>query len=139
MRRIRAAALAAVFASAAAFGPAAAPPAKAQVMPTQGIDIPWFRSSTERAQREACRRNLPECRADVRAQMAFEESITVIVPWAALGAAILAVLFWLRKKEKARERKKKLARMRHTPGAFKTLDKPARKESDDGEADRLVF
>jgi len=100
-----------------------AAPASAQVMPTRGIDIPWFRSASERAQRETCRRNLPECRAAVRAQMAFEQSITIALPWVALAFAILGVLFWLRKKEKERERKKKLARMHHVPGTFKNLDK----------------
>lgn len=116
-------------------------PARAQVMPSQGIDLPWFTSKSERAQRDACRRNLPECRSTVRAQMALEESITVIVPWAGLAIAILGVLFWLRAQEKKRERKKKLARMHHTPGAFKKLDKDKqdKRESDDEEADRHAF
>lgn len=117
-------------------------PARAQVMPSQGIDIPWFTSKSEKAQRDACRRNLPECRASVRTQMAFEESITVVVPWAGLGIAILGVLFWLRAQEKKRERQKKLARMHHTPGAFKKLDKDKqerRGDGDDEEADRPAY
>ncbi|MGE4062982.1 MAG: hypothetical protein AB7E79_06400 [Rhodospirillaceae bacterium] len=114
-------------------------PAPAQVMPTQGIDLPWFQSSQERAQRDACRRNLPECRAAVRAQMEFEEAVTVILPWAALGIAILIGLFWLRAQEKKRERRKKLARMHHTPGAFKKLEaeKQAKAEDDDEEFNRM--
>lgn len=121
-------------------GVATLAPARAQVMPSQGIDIPWFRSASERAQREACRRNLPECRSSVRAQMAIEESITVILPWAALGVAIVGVLFWLRAQEKKRERKKKLARMHHNPGAFKKLDKQKEaKVDDDEEADRPAY
>jgi hypothetical protein len=116
-------------------------PARAQVMPSQGIDIPWFRSTSERAQREACRRNLPECRATVRAQMAVEQSITVILPWAGLGVAILGVLFWLRIQEKKRERQKQLARMHHAAGAYKKADKPQKTGSrdDDEEAERLRF
>jgi hypothetical protein len=116
-------------------------PARAQVMPSQGIDLPWFTSKAEQAQRDACRRNLPECRSSVRAQMALEESITVIVPWAGLGLAILGVLLWLRAQEKKRARRKKLARMHHTPGAFKKLDKDKREktESDDEAADRHAF
>ncbi len=117
------------------------PPVQAQVMPTQGIDLPWFRSASEQAQRDACRRNLPECRAAVRAQMQFEQAITVTLPWVALGVAILGVLFWLRGKEKKRERQKRLARMNHTPGAYKTLDKDkeSRRDNDDDEADRPGF
>ena len=93
-------------------GPA---PVRAQEMRTPGIDFGWFRSSTERAQREACRRNLPECRASVRAQMNIEQSITVIVPWAALGFAILGVLFWLRKARKtARARQETRTHDAHT-------------------------
>jgi hypothetical protein len=115
-------------------------PARAQVMPTQGIDIPWFHSPMERAQREACRRSLPECRAATRAQMELEAAITVILPWASLGIAILAGLFWLRAQEKKRERKKKRARMHHTPGAFRKLDREKQTKSDDDEeADRLAF
>ncbi len=116
-------------------------PAHAQVMPSQGIDIPWFRSTSERAQREACRRNLPECRATVRAQMAFEESITVILPWASLGVAILGVLLWLRNQEKKRERQKKLARMHHAAAGPKNRDKPQKTSSstDDEDAERLTF
>lgn len=120
-------------------GFALAVPVRAQVMPSQGIDIPWFSSQSERAQRDACRRNLPECRAAVRAQMQLEESITVILPWAGLAVAILGVLFYLRAQEKKRERKKRLARMHHTPGAFKKLDKTKQDRGDDEEADRLAF
>ncbi|MGE3476867.1 MAG: hypothetical protein AB7H70_13785 [Rhodospirillaceae bacterium] len=116
-------------------------PARAQIMPSQGIDIPWFTSKSEKVQRDACRRNLPECRASVRAQMAVEESITVILPWAGLGIAILGVLFWLRAQEKKRERKKQLARRHHTPGAFKKLDKDKqeRRDGDDEDADRPAY
>lgn len=120
-------------------GPA---PVRAQEMRTPGIDFGWFRSSTERAQREACRRNLPECRASVRAQMNIEQSITVIVPWAALGFAILGVLFWLRKRERQREHAKKLARMMHTPASHKKAEAQRdakRKRDDEDEADRLAF
>ncbi len=137
MNRIRMIVLATLLASGVAAGPALVAPARAQVMPEQGMTLPWFRSRSEQVQRDACRRNLPECRATVRAQMDIEQSITVILPWAALGVAVLGVLFYLRAQEKKRERKKKIARMHHTPGAYKTLDKgkPAKSE-DEEEADR---
>ncbi len=129
-----------IFALVLVLGFADAPGARAQVMPTQGIELPWFRSASEQAQRDACRRNLPECRSSVRAQMQLEQSITVILPWAGLGVAILGVLFWLRGKEKKRERQKRLARINHTPGAFKKLDKAKEaKRDDDEEADRLAL
>ena len=116
-------------------------PVRAQVMPSQGIDIPWFTSTSERAQREACRRNLPECRATVRAQMAVEQSITVMLPWAALGVAIIGVLFWLRNQEKKRERQKKLARMHHASAPKHRDNKTQKTDSrdDDDEAERLRF
>lgn len=120
-------------------GFAALPPVQAQEMRTPGIDFSWFRSSQEQAQRDACRRNLPECRATVRAKMNFEQSITVIVPWAGLGIAILGVLLWLRGKEKKRERQKRLARMNHTPGAQRKLDKAKEEKADEEETDRLAF
>ena len=123
----------------AMIGPA---PVRAQEMRTPGIDFGWFGSSTERAQREACRRNLPECRASVRAQMNIEQSITVIVPWASLGLAVLGVLFWLRKREKKRAHAKKLARMMHTPASHKKaeLQKEAkRKRDEEDDADRAAF
>ena len=127
-----------------AFGMALAEPAavQAQIMPTQGIDIPWFHSSQDRVQRDACRRNLPECRASVRAQMEIEQAVTVILPWASLGIAILVGLFWLRGQEKKRERAKKLARLNHTPGAFRNLDKEKTAKNDDGDeeaADRPAY
>lgn len=125
--------------SVAMFDPA---PARAQEMRTPGIDFGWFGSSQERAQREACRRNLPDCRATVRAQMNIERSITVIVPWAALGLAVLGVLFWLRKREKQREHAKKLARMMHTPASHKKAEQQKeakRKRDDEDEADRVAF
>ena len=129
-----------VLASVILLGLALLAPARAQVMPSQGIDFSWFRSASDRAQRDACRRNLPECRAAVRAQMDFEESITVILPWAGLGVAILGVLIWLRAQEKKREQKKKMARMMHTPNSVRRLDK--KKQADDqeqDEADRQSF
>jgi hypothetical protein len=139
MSRYHAIVFATLLAAGVAAGPALVAPARAQVMPEQGVTLPWFRSRSEQIQRDACRRNLPECRASVRAQMDIEQSVTVILPWAALGFAVLGVLFYLRAQEKKRERKKKLARMHHTPGAFKKLDKakPARSEEDE-EADRMA-
>jgi hypothetical protein len=137
MSRIRTIVFATLLAAGVTAAPVVMTPARAQVMPEQGITLPWFRSRSEQIQRDACRRNLPECRAAVRAQMDIEQSITVILPWAALGAAVLGVLFYLRAQEKKRERKKKLARMHHTPGSLKKREneKQARGDDDD-EADR---
>jgi hypothetical protein len=98
-------------------------PASAQIMPDQGIPLPFFRSRSEEIARRACRENLPECRASVRAQMELEQSITVIVPWAALGIAILGILFWLRAQEKKKEQKRRRARRHHDPSTFRNLDK----------------
>ena len=89
--------------------------ASAQIMPTQGIPLPVFRSRSENLARDACRENRPECRASVRAQMEFERSITVILPWATLGIAIIAILFWLRAQEKKKEQHRIRARRRHDP------------------------
>ncbi len=102
---------------------ASALPVSAQIMPQQGIPLPGFRSRAEELARRACRENLPECRASVRAQMDLERNITIIAPWAALGVAILAVLFWLRAQEKKKERKRLDARRRHDPSTFRNLDK----------------
>lgn len=102
---------------------AGALPVSAQIMPEQGIPLPGFRSRAEELARRACRENLPECRASVRAQLELGRSITVIAPWAALGIAILAVLFWLRAQEKKKERKRLEARRRHDPSTFRNLDK----------------
>lgn len=120
-----------------AAGFAAMAPAQAQIMPNQGIDIPWLYSAQERAERDACRRALPECRASVRDRMELERAIVVTFPWAGLGLAILAGLFWLRAKEKKRERKKQLARMHHTPGAFKKLDKEKQAKTGDEEEEEF--
>lgn len=124
------------------FAMAAPAPVSAQEMRTPGIDFSWGRSPTERAQRDACRRNLPDCRATVRAQMMIEQSITVIVPWALVGFAVLGVLLWLRKREKKREHAKKMARMMHTPASHKKAEaqkEAKRKRDEEDEADRLAF
>jgi hypothetical protein len=119
---------------------AAALPAAAQIMPEQGIPLPFFRSRAEKIAREACEQGRPECRSDVRAQMEFERSITVIFPWAALGVAILGVLFWLRAQEKKKEAHRRAARRKHDPDTFRNLDKTQaekerereREEAEDG-------
>ncbi len=76
----------------------------------------------------------------MRAQMEFERSITVIFPWAALGVAILGVLFWLRAQEKKKEAHRRAARRKHDPDTFRNLDKTQaekerereREEAEDG-------
>jgi hypothetical protein len=100
------------------FGAAGALPASAQIVPNQGIPLPFSRSRSEEIPRRACSEGLPECRASVRAQMELERSITVIVPWAALGVFVLGVLFWLRAQEKKKQQKRVHVRRNHDPSTF---------------------
>ena len=102
---------------------ASAVPVSAQIVPNQGIPLPFFRSRSEEIARRACEEGLPECRASVRAQMEFERSITVIFPWAALGIGFLGVLIWLRAQEKKKAQKRARARRKHDPSTFRNLDK----------------
>lgn len=104
-------------------GAAAAVPAAAQIMPDNGIDFGFSRSRQERRAREACEKGLPECRADIRRQMQKEKSISLATPWIMLCVAVLGVLLWARKREKAREKLRKEAQRKHVPGQFKQLDK----------------
>ncbi len=98
-------------------------PALAQTMPDQGIPLPFFRSRAQEFARGACRENRPGYRSSVRAQMELECTITVIVPWAAVGVAILGVLFWLRAQEKKKEKHRIRARRHHDPSTCRNLDK----------------
>jgi hypothetical protein len=100
-----------------------AAPAGAQIMPDNGIDFSFFRSRQEKLAREACEKNLPECRADIRRQMQDEKGISLLTPWILLGLGILGVLLYARKREKSREQHRKEAARKHVPGQFKTLDK----------------
>jgi hypothetical protein len=97
--------------------------AVAQIMPDNGIDFGFFRSAQEKRARAACEQNLPECRADVRRQMQTEKGYSLLTPWILLGLGILGVLLYARKREKAKEEQRKLARRKHVPGQFKGLDK----------------
>lgn len=104
-------------------GAVAVAPAAAQIMPDNGIDFGFFRSRQEQRAREACEKNLPECRADIRRQMQEEKGISLLTPWILLGVGVLGVLLWARKREKARQKMKKEAQRKHVPGQFKQLDK----------------
>lgn len=84
-------------------GSGAAQPAAAQIMPDNGIDFGFFLSPAERRAREACEKNLPECRADVRRQMQDEKGGSLLTPWLLLGVAVLGVLLYARKVEKAKK------------------------------------
>ena len=117
---------------------ASAVPASAQIMPEAGIPIPFFRSRSEEIARRACVEGLPECRASVRAQLELERSITVVVPWALAGLAILGVLFWLRGEEKKKAQHRMRARRHHDPKRYKNLDKTkADRERDPYDDDEL--
>lgn len=102
---------------------ASALPASAQIMPEQGIPLPFFRSRSEEIARRACMEGLPECRASVRAQMEFERSITVAFPWALVGVVLLGILFWMRAQDKKKAQHRAQARRRHDPAKYKNLDK----------------
>ena len=98
------------------------PPAGAQVMKRDGFTIPWFHSAAEQRARDACLNNQPDCRPSVRAQIDQEKAISLLVPWALLGVAVLGVLFWLRKLEQDKTKKRRDAQRKHDPKAYKKLD-----------------
>ena len=99
-----------------------APDAGAQIMKRDGFTIDWFYSAAERRAREACANNQPDCRPAVRERMDLEKAISLLVPWAAAGAIILGVLFYLRKLEQEKLRKRRDAQRKHDPKAYKKLD-----------------
>jgi hypothetical protein len=99
----------------------AAGPAAAQIMPDNGIDFGFFRSRQEQLAREVCEKGLPECRADIRRQMQEEKGISLLTPWISLCVAVLGVLLYARKREKAKEQVRKAAQRKHVPGQFKQL------------------
>ena len=81
----------------------------------------------------------PECRASVRAQMDYEMSISLIVPWALLGLAVLGVLGWMQMQEKKKQKARLRARAHHDPGKFRKLDseREERKRDQDDDEDNL--
>ena len=99
-----------------------AAPASAQIMKRDGFTIDWFHSAGERRAREACENNQPDCRPSVRAEIDQEKAISLIVPWALAGGVILGALFWLRKREQDRLKKRRAAQRKHDPKAYKKLD-----------------
>jgi hypothetical protein len=111
-----------------------AAPASAQVMKRDGFTIPWFHSAAERRAREACENNQPDCRPSVRQQIADEKAASLITPWLILGAVILGTLFWLRRREQERLKKRRAAQRKHDPRAYKKLDQT--KEERNAEAAR---
>jgi hypothetical protein len=98
-----------------------AAPASAQVMKRDGFTIPWFHSAAERRAREACENNQPDCRPSVRQQIADEKAVSLITPWLILGAVVLGALFWLRKRDQDRTKKRRQAQRKHDPKAYKKL------------------
>ena len=109
-------------------------PASAQVMKRDGFAIPWFHSAADQRAREACENNQPDCRASVRAEIDQEKAISLLLPWALAGAVVLGVLFWMRKREQERIKKRRAAQRKHDPKAYKKLDQS--KEDRDAEAER---
>ncbi len=98
------------------------PPAGAQIMKRDGFTFPWFRSAGEQRAREACLNKQPDCRPSVKADIDQEKAISLLVPWALLGFAVLGILFWLRKLEQDKIKKRRDAQRKHDPKAFKKLD-----------------
>ena len=91
-------------------------------MKRDGFTIPWFRSAADQRARDACLNNQPDCRPSVKADIDQEKAISLIVPCALLGFAVLGVLFWLRKLEQDKVKKRRDAQRKHDPKAFKKLD-----------------
>ena len=109
-------------------------PASAQIMRRDGFTIPWIHSAAERRAREACENNQPDCRPSVRADMDQEKAISLLFPWMLAGGIVLGALFWLRKREQERLKRRRSAQRKHDPKAFKKLDQS--KEDRDAEAAR---
>lgn len=99
-----------------------APEAGAQIMKRDGFTLNWFASPAERRAREACANNQPDCRPAVRAQMDTEKAFSLLLPWALAGAIVLGVLFWMRKLEQEKLKKRREAKRKHDPKAYKKLD-----------------
>lgn len=99
-----------------------APEAGAQIMKRDGFTIDWFSSPAERRAREACANNQPDCRPSVRDQMDKEKAFSLLLPWALAGAIVLGVLFWMRKREQEKLKKRRAAQRKHDPKAYKKLD-----------------
>ncbi len=119
---------------------ATAVPAQAQTMTKNGYALPGFLFSPgERRAREACAQGRPECRASVRAQMYYEMSISLIVPWALLGIAVLGVLGWMQMQEKKKQKARLRARAHHDPSKFRKLDseREERTRNQDDDEDNL--
>lgn len=99
-----------------------APEAGAQVMKRDGFTIDWFYSAAERRARAACANNQPDCRPAVRDRMDQEKAISLLLPWALAGAIVLGVLFWMRKREQEKLKKRRAAQRKHDPKAYRKLD-----------------
>jgi hypothetical protein len=111
-----------------------AAPASAQIMKRDGFTIPWFHSAAERRAREACENNQPDCRPSVRQEIMDEKAASLITPWLILGTIILGALFWLRKRDQEKIKKRRQAQRKHDPKAFKKLGQS--KEDRDAETAR---
>lgn len=109
-------------------------------MKPNGWPLPGFLfSATEKRAREACAEERSECRAAVRAQMHYEMQISLVVPWLALGLAVLGRLMWGRVQEKKKAKARLLARSHHDPGKFRKLDRDddERVKTDDDDDNNL--
>ena len=100
----------------------AVPDAGAQIMKRDGFTIEWFHSAAERRAREACANNQPDCRPSVKAQMDEEKAFSLLAPWVLAGLLILGVLFYMRKLEREKLKKRRAAQRKHDPKAYKKLD-----------------
>ena len=109
-----------------------APPVQAQDMGDNGFTLPAFLFSrgTQMA-RANCINNLPNCRPDVRQELEIERGVTLIVPWFLLAGVLAAALVYMQRREKQKQKARKIAQQKHVSTAAR------RKEEDaDDAADR---
>ncbi|MSO99013.1 MAG: hypothetical protein EXR11_12480 [Rhodospirillaceae bacterium] len=99
----------------AALGPTG--PVMAQDMGDNGFVLPgFFFSRAEEIARENCINKLSSCRPSVRQGLELERTISLIAPWFLLALALAGYLAYLHRKDKEKERQRRMAQRKHVPG-----------------------
>jgi hypothetical protein len=111
-----------------------APLPAAAIMSDDGMQLPWFRSKAEKAARQACEDDLPECRDSIRKQIASEKAITRYLPWILLCLVILGAVRYVNMREKQRDRRREEAARHHVRASLRE-EKEKANRTDDDEAD----